>query len=1179
MEDKVGSMLTIIDDDGDSFAKRAEMYYRKRPELVHLVEESFRAYRALAERYDHISRDLQSANRTIATVYPEKVHFTAMEDDEYEEQQDSSKKLIKPAGTAIPKPPASKVPTKTLKPLPTFKTKKAQQRQLKRSGSSARAVPCSGLTKGEALEEIDKLQKGILALQTEKEFVKSLYENAVANYLEIENRINEMQVKVCGLQDEFGIGTVIEDNEARKLMASTALKSCQETLNRLKEKQEISVREANMEQQKIKEAHRKLQAFKQEFYGKHSDKQGLGEESMSTSQYQTVTTSDHEAAKTDNVLRDLQSLEEKTKELEDLDGSKSLTVTELVDKIDEIVDKVVHLETAVASSSAMVQMLRSEGDGLQEHVQALELDKDNAVEDSDTIRQKMVEVEAEMVRLDNLNQTVENQNTSLSAHFTQASYSLDQLSEKLENSKFDEMGEIDAWNGERMISAGSHLKISGGRKGDKFLNVVSQILDTVSDNKPEASTNVDDMGKREGKSVADEEGGNSKAVGQGQVGSRSRLNFEVEGSENEANRLDVPGHVEHEQRQGDEPLGVLDRNEASCSLDETFEKIQNAKADEKGEKLDREEEHEKLVDQNAADTSNLSKSPPEDCGAPHKEHVAEDEEQPVSLVLPEAIKDDDDDLMKNQATDQENKRQDHQSVEATCHDLFETSTETQPVKLVLSEATIDDAYLKNQASDRKCKRQGHPSVEATHIFETLKENHTADPEYKREESVGEATKDAEDDDHETKGKLESVKVSTAEPKTGSDLTQDDLEKEKLIFELGGATADDSKGSWRELVEGNESEVDWRRMFLSGLEDREKFLVDEYTSVIKTLKEARRKLSEVEKRSREGLTEQAAQMKRIMHANSLKDKEIQSLRRTLSLLKMNSGEKDAAVSVTETSENEVARLREPDLLLLSELGNRTANDATENTAEDSQPARPEIILNDEPHFVSSVEEKFRSDLDEMLGENLEFWLRFCTSVHQIQKFKSSIEDLQIEATRVLESKKQETNAKNLESLKSDAKPIYKHLKEIQTELKLWLENNSLLKEELESRHSSLSDIQEDITRLSNVTEDSELSEYQVAKFQGEVANMKQENNKVADELQSCLGRVRRLQNEIDETLLRLNDEFEISESKPRHSRNRIPLRTFLFGVKLKKQKQPFFKCMSPALQKQYSDLASQFPPPR
>ncbi|MCD7463203.1 Kinesin- motor protein [Datura stramonium] len=55
MQGRVESVIKLIEEDGDSFARRAEMYYKKRPELINFVEESYRAYRALAERYDHLS--------------------------------------------------------------------------------------------------------------------------------------------------------------------------------------------------------------------------------------------------------------------------------------------------------------------------------------------------------------------------------------------------------------------------------------------------------------------------------------------------------------------------------------------------------------------------------------------------------------------------------------------------------------------------------------------------------------------------------------------------------------------------------------------------------------------------------------------------------------------------------------------------------------------------------------------------------------------------------------------------------------------------------------------------------------------------------------------------------------------------------------------------------------------
>ncbi|CAA7056133.1 unnamed protein product [Microthlaspi erraticum] len=70
MDSKVKQMIKVIEEDADSFARRAEMYYKKRPELMKLVEEFYRAYRALAERYDHATGALRHAQQTMAEAFP-----------------------------------------------------------------------------------------------------------------------------------------------------------------------------------------------------------------------------------------------------------------------------------------------------------------------------------------------------------------------------------------------------------------------------------------------------------------------------------------------------------------------------------------------------------------------------------------------------------------------------------------------------------------------------------------------------------------------------------------------------------------------------------------------------------------------------------------------------------------------------------------------------------------------------------------------------------------------------------------------------------------------------------------------------------------------------------------------------------------------------------------------------
>ncbi|PON94954.1 Protein Networked (NET), actin-binding (NAB) domain containing protein [Trema orientale] len=75
MDSKVKQMIKLIEEDADSFARRAEMYYKKRPELMKLVEEFYRAYRALAERYNHATGVIRQAHRTMAEAFPNQVPF------------------------------------------------------------------------------------------------------------------------------------------------------------------------------------------------------------------------------------------------------------------------------------------------------------------------------------------------------------------------------------------------------------------------------------------------------------------------------------------------------------------------------------------------------------------------------------------------------------------------------------------------------------------------------------------------------------------------------------------------------------------------------------------------------------------------------------------------------------------------------------------------------------------------------------------------------------------------------------------------------------------------------------------------------------------------------------------------------------------------------------------------
>lgn len=85
LDEKTEAMLRIVEQDADSFAQRAEMYYKKRPQLINMVEDFYRSHRLLAEKYDQIK--LESGTRLVTpwmsplslTKYPQRKLMSATE--------------------------------------------------------------------------------------------------------------------------------------------------------------------------------------------------------------------------------------------------------------------------------------------------------------------------------------------------------------------------------------------------------------------------------------------------------------------------------------------------------------------------------------------------------------------------------------------------------------------------------------------------------------------------------------------------------------------------------------------------------------------------------------------------------------------------------------------------------------------------------------------------------------------------------------------------------------------------------------------------------------------------------------------------------------------------------------------------------------------------------------------
>ncbi|KAJ4832852.1 hypothetical protein Tsubulata_001937 [Turnera subulata] len=909
MEEKVGSMLQIIENPGDTFAERSEMYYKKRPELIVQVEESYRAYRALAERYDKLSKDLQSANRTIATVFPEQVQYAMDDDDDFDYNFEAYKPTTSSSTDDPNRPKANipKVPKKEYRSQSLVQTRKNQLNrctQLSRVSSAARALPqSSGLTVEEALDEIDKLQKEILALQTEMEFAQSIFERCRGKCEKIENDINEKQKRIGSLQDEFGIGKSIDDNEARTLMAATALKSCQESLVKLQEKQEQSAEEAELEQQRIKGVHQKITTLKSEFVS--SEAEAEPEEPAD----------EPEMGKLDP--KDMEALREKIKSELDADSSASITVMQLADRIDELVERVANLETEVSSQNALVSTVKSETNDLQAQVKTLEEDKETLKEKSDIMINKLKDLEAEVRRVKKLNRTIILQNKNLIKLFTEASCNINHLSVRL-----------------------LHMQ----------------------------------------------------------------------------------------------PDDELD-----------------------------------------------------------------------SAVVTEEIRD---------------------SLEA----------------IVEKQAEVDKEMEEKNVGAVKTKESDRTQMPAE---QHQKDSHNSDLE-----------------------------------ESGTDEDED--------------------------------QPNWRQLFSRSLEDREKILIEEYSSVLRNYKDVRKKLGDMEQKNRDGFIDLAMQIRDLKSVLVQKDEEIRSLRKmgggdhedqnlddttqgnTPETYKFSrrEGSPESMTQATSVPDYNLSSLSSPQQTSFDESREKSGDELvvpskTMRRYSSKEQSRNEMKgrRGESPMIVSAVEEKFRSDIDDLLEDNLEFWLRFSTSFHQITKFQNSVRDLKVELSKVKDKRKDAAGGSVIfsQSLMSEARPIYRHLREIDTDLTLWLENNSIMKEEIQGRYTSLCNIQEEIKRISNEHgegDDGVLSVYQAAKFQGEVLNMKQENTKVSDELHAGLDKVSGLKNEVGKILGELDEQLGLAAAAKQRtsssSKSRIPLRSFLFGVKLKRKQKAtsLFSCVSPALQKQYSIIGEE-----
>uniref|UniRef100_A0ACD5WNU4 Uncharacterized protein n=1 Tax=Avena sativa TaxID=4498 RepID=A0ACD5WNU4_AVESA len=1170
VENRVKIMLKLLGEEADSFGKRAEMYYRRRPEVINHVEDVYRAYRALVERYDHLSKELHKANHTIATACPDEVQYAMLE-----EEDDNFPRAIMPINSR-------KIQKSTVEDI----------LKRKREGTPGRLRgvherPDPNLTTEKAEEEIGRLQKAILVMQTEKEFVKSSYESGIAKYWEIEKQIADMQEEICHMQDEFDAHAAIEDDEARALMTITALRSCQGTVAELVKKFEELIRSAKMESEKIMSFREKLYAMSRII---HPSKEDVDSINMTgNSRIYPIT----------QEILELQTVYDKIEDF--FENNSESSVEEMAYKVDELVDKIINLELKFPKQSAQIKQLKEENEIIKNKLDDLQ-DQMALLDDPSDSSEELKLVEDALKRSRVLEGSIIEDEVLVSTAFSEIFNCITNISKVFGPVGPEDLPGLSAAAGdsaacsedvcmETVTKEGTEMNrgeirdieapTTGGNLGshmprqDDDPKVVDHNslggTDGVYDSNNGAEVNVP-----VGNCLMQEEFGDKKSIQAGnhidlavssdnENGLKKTWESKTDSSSEEVNQSSSDGTNEN---------GDMGNN--------GFENFAQGKILE-GEYSPTAASQTHLLPSESLNTLNNTN---DSNGGGSSVEVAESSFEGDNITQDLKV-DGDENVPENSLIQEEEVRVGYGELPKTSgdigvvgsanfHSLCEEGT---PEKSSLPEAdqscssgaekNLDSWHAGESKSGEELPKEGgqiasenneglnkHGEIDSsegvqssfdhtnTYPLEAGDETSLSVPARDSEETAGmyllvsEVPKDSEDmashiSDSQVEKKNPNVEV---------------LAREKSIFSNYGSRSGHDKSS---LV-SQEDVPSWPEFLLDGLEDKDAILVSDYTSVLRSYKETKRRLAELEKKNQEHLEDTKAVIRELRNANSMKYVEIQSLKGLLDSSEM------------------------PPSTLGTYRSNKTLDRVISVVKETDSSSTGA------PEEASPFEMKFRTEIDGLVEENLRFLARYSMACHQMQEFSRKYQELQHE----MESPENKETGGEPDAAVEPG-PAEKKLRELRTEVDVWFEQNALLDRDLQLKTASLCSVQEEIAealRSSTEADGARFTPYEAARFQGEVQNMQQSNNKIGNELQAALERMRELEGKVNETLRKLRESFDLSSRRSsrleadtsyqnqfKHfpSRTRVPLRNFLFGTKPKKKS--LFACINPTYQRQFSDF--------
>ncbi|KAL5070053.1 hypothetical protein RYX36_020940 [Vicia faba] len=455
MDAKVKAMIKLIEEDADSFARRAEMYYKKRPELMKLVEEFYRAYRALAERYNHATGELRQAHRTMAEAFPNQEHFLLNDDSPCSSSgEPHTPEMPQPIRTFLDQVEGQKdalgLSRKGLKQLNEIfgfspAEKQANAKVQNNSESDSEHA-------GRAEIELEALRKTLADVQLDKDSILLQYQKSLESLSELEKELNKARNVSEGL-DEQAIKAEIEIGIWKEALAEVKSKKdtglvqydrCLERIASLEAMLSSAQLEAKGHDERAAKAETEAKSLKEELARLEAEKDAgrlqyeKSLEKISVLESKINLAEENSRMLTEKIERaevEVKALKEKVTELNEEKEAVALMYKQCLEKLSSMESEILHahetserLNREIKLGAEKLKTAEKNCDTLEKSNRSLQLEADNLVQKISIKDRELLEKHNEFERMQTLMQEEHSRFLQIEStlHSLQKSYSQSQ---------------------------------------------------------------------------------------------------------------------------------------------------------------------------------------------------------------------------------------------------------------------------------------------------------------------------------------------------------------------------------------------------------------------------------------------------------------------------------------------------------------------------------------------------------------------------------------------------------------------------------------------------------------------------------------------------------------------------------------------------------------------------------